>query len=425
MPACIGALESGAGSAALAVAGQMLDIAAKCGDPDLLAFALLCRGQATLALGDVAGGLRLLDDVMVSVTTGEVSPIPAGIVYCAVIEACVLSFDLRRAAEWTNALHGWCSSEPDLVPYRGQCLVHRSQVLQAHGDWDEAGAEAERARLHLTGHPALGTARYQQGELHRLRGELLAASAAYRDAAALGRDPVPGAALLRLADGDAAGAVEAIRRMLREGGDPRLRPGVLAAAVEVHLAAGEVAAARAASDELSGLAAANDVPMLRAIAEGASGSVLLAEGDAEAGLAALRRASAGWSALGMPYETARARVAIALACRALHDDAAVAAELEAAGATFDDLGATPDLARVRSLTGRDRAAGTSELTVRELEVLRLLATGKTNRDIATELVISVHTVARHVQNIFAKLGVSSRSAATAYAYEHGVARASP
>ena len=199
------------------------------------------------------------------------------------------------------------------MPYRGQCLVHRSQVLLAHGDWIGATAEAHLAAERLTEppHPALGTARYQQGELHRLRGEFAEADAAYREAGTLGRDPSPGIALLRLAEARVDDAAIAIRRMLAEGGDPRVRPAVLAAAVEIFLAADDVVEARLAHDELATIADAAGVPALRTMADGALGALLLAGGDAGAAVAALRRAIAGWQALGMPYETARARVTLA------------------------------------------------------------------------------------------------------------------
>jgi ATP/maltotriose-dependent transcriptional regulator MalT len=417
------ALEAGDSTRAWELADEIVDIARRCGDRDLLAFGVLTQGQSSLALGEVARGLRLLDEVMVSITTGEVSPIPVGIVYCAVIEACVDVYELGRAAEWTEALHSWCASEPDLVPYRGQCLVHRAQVLQAHGDWSAATAEVERAAAHLAQpfHPALGTARYQQGELHRLRGELGAAAEAYRSAGELGRDPSPGVALLRLAEGDVDGAGMAIRRMLAED-DPRTRLAVLAAAVEVLLAAGAVEEARAQYAELARFADLIDTPTLHAIAEAADGSVLLAEGEANAALVALRKASTRWRSLGMPFDEARARVGVARACRALGDHDAAARELQTARATFERLGAGPELERIETVLedvgGRPRPL----LTDREVEVLRLLARGRSNREIASDLVISVHTVARHVQNIFTKLEVSSRSAATAWAYEHGVVR---
>ena len=416
-------LESGDAATAHHRAVEMVDIARQCGDRDLLALGLLASGQSLVALGEIARGIKLLDEAMVSVTTGEVSPIPAGIIYCAVIEACVDSFDLRRAAEWTEALHEWCASEPDLVPYRGQCLVHRSEVLQARGDWSAALAEAEQASVRLADpfHPALGVARYQEGELHRLRGEFAEAAAAYHDAAELGRDPAPGVALLRLAGGEVEAAGVAIRRMLSEGG-PQHRPAVLAAAVEVHLAAGKLDEARAASDELAGLADLLDMPLLHAIADAASGAVLLAEGDHTGALVSLRRASAVWRTLGMPYDAARARVRLALACRAMGDHDAAEVELDAARTTFERLGARPDIGWMELLVEGIEPSGPqpAPLTERELEVLRLLATGRTNREIAADLVISVHTVSRHVQNIFLKLDLSTRAGATAFAYEHGL-----
>ena len=197
------ALETSRVDDAAVLADRIMDIAERSADPDLLALGLLCRGQASLQLGEVAKGMRLLDEAMVSATSGEVSPIPAGLVCCAVIEACVECFDLRRATQWTDALSAWCSAQPDMVPYRGQCLVHRSQVLQARGDWSEAVVEVGQASQRLADpfHPALGVARYQQGELHRLRGEFDEAAQAYHEAAELGRDPSPGRGPAPLGDG--------------------------------------------------------------------------------------------------------------------------------------------------------------------------------------------------------------------------------
>jgi DNA-binding NarL/FixJ family response regulator len=293
-------------------------------------------------------------------------------------------------------------------------------VLQAHGEWTEAVAEVERAtqRLSEPVHPALGLALYQLGELHRLRGELADAEGAYRAAGRHGREPAPGIALLRLEEGKVDAAVAAIRRMVEESLGQLSCPAMLAASVEIVLATGDVEAARSAADDLARIADAVDAQLLRAIAAYATGSVLLAEGDAASALAALRSACVGWRELEMPYDAARAGVLIGLACRALGDRDAAVFELEAAAATFERLGARPDLARVERLLGHEPSPRPTQLTDRECEVLRLVAAGKTNRGIASVLVISEHTVGRHLQNIFMKLGLSSRAAATAYAYEH-------
>lgn len=408
-------------TAAAGMAADMVALGRRWRDADLVAFGLLGQGEATLAQGDAAG-MRLLDEAMVSVIAGEVSPIPAGIIYCAVIEACMNHFDVRRAAEWTGALTDWCAAQPDLVPYRGQCLVHRSQILQARGAWPEAVSEADRARERLSHptHAALGAACYQQGELHRLRGEFPAAEAAYRAAHQQGRDPVPGMVLLRLAEGNVAAAAAATPRMLDESRGRPDFPAVLAAAVEVWLAAGDLERAREAAAALGTAAVPSCAPLLRAIADAASGAVHLAEGEPDAALVPLRRAARELRALDLPYDEAKVRVQVGLACRAVGDDDAAALELDAARRTFEGLGAAPDLERLTKLAGADPARRPGELTARECEVLRLVAAGKTNRAIAGELVISEHTVARHLQNIFLKLDLTSRAAATGYAYEHGL-----
>jgi ATP/maltotriose-dependent transcriptional regulator MalT len=419
IPAALGALHAGDAAAAGALAKQIVSIATGAGDRDVLALGRLTVAQAAHLAGDIGGSMRLFDEVMVDVTMGDVSPIVAGIVYCTVVQCCMEASDLRRAAEWTEALRRWCEGQPDLVPYRGQCLVHRSQVLLAHGEWTDAAAEAERARKRLAdpAHPALGLAHYQRGELYRLRGELDAAAEAYRKASRYGCDPAPGFALLRLAEGDVAGAVRAARRMLEEHPPGPARAQLLAAAVEVHLAAGEVAEARQLADELAALAATIGTELVEATAAYALGTVLAAEGDAKAAIASLRDSCKAWRGLEMPYDAARARFQLALAYRGGHDHDAADLELDGARTTFEALGATVDLARMNQ--GAPTSTPTpGGLTERECQVLRFVAAGKTNREIAAELVISEHTVGRHLQNMFLKLGVTSRAAATAYAYEH-------
>jgi ATP/maltotriose-dependent transcriptional regulator MalT len=382
--------------------------------------ALHGRGRALIRLDRIGEGVTLLDEAMTAVTAGEVSSIAAGDIYCSVLEACHEVFDLRRAHEWTSALDRWCAAQPDLVRFRGQCLVRRAEILQLHGAWPDAMDEARRACERLAEPPqrAIGAAFYQWAELLRLRGEFAKADEMYRQAGQSGRNPQPGMSLLRLAQGEVDTAATAIRHVLDDTKDRHVRSRVLVAYIEIMLAAHDVAAARAGTDELCAMAVALDAPFLRAVSERARGAVLLAEGDGRAALAALHDASAAWAEVEAPYEAARTRVLIGCACRELGDGDGADIEFDAARQVFKQLGAAPDLARMEAISRGRAPASSSGLSTRELEVLRLLVTGKTNRAIADELYISEKTVARHVSNIFNKLGLSSRAGATAYAYEH-------
>ena len=401
-------------------AAAAIEIAERFGDPDLAAIALHAQGVSRIKQGRLDEGLRLMDEAMVGVTAESVSPVVAGIVYCGVIAGCEEAFELRRAQEWTNALTRWCEGQPQLVSFTGRCLAHRAGLMQLHGEWRDALAEARLARERCEqamNRAATGQALYQQGELHRLQGDFDAAEAAYREASSFGREPQPGLALLRLAQGDLEAAAGMTRRATAEAGEPFERAVVLPVHAEVMLAVDDLEEARRAADELGQLAAAGKRAMLEAIAARTLGEVLLAEGDAKAALTSLRKSSRLWQELDAPYEVARVRVLVGLACRALGDEQSATMELAAAREVFEHLAAAPDLARLDALT-RGSSDGVHGLSARELEVLRLVAAGKTNREIAVALVVSEHTVARHLQNIFAKLGVSSRTAATAFAFQH-------
>jgi serine/threonine protein kinase len=338
---------------ALEMFGRAAQVGDRFRDANVATLARMGEGDCRIRLGEPAAGMKLLDEVMVAVTAGEVSPLLTGLVYCAVISACHATFDLRRAQEWTAALKRWCDSQAGLVAYRGVCLVHRAEILQLKGAWPSAADEVRQACERLSeppGHASVGVAFYVRGDLHRLRGEFAEAEEAYRQASQLGRKPDPGLALLRLVQGQVEVAAAAIRRVAGEAGDRRVRSRILPAYVEILLAAGDVATAGAGAEELSEIARDLDSPFLRSLSAQARGAVLLAEGNARASLAALKEAAAGWRDLEVPYEAARVHVLVGLACRQVGDEETAKMEFDAARRIFQELGAAPDLERVEELS---------------------------------------------------------------------------
>lgn len=414
LPSAIHSFFSGDPASANAAFTNAAEIGRKHLDRDLTAIARNGMGRTLIHLGRRADGVALLDEVMVSVTSGEVSPALVGDLYCSLIEGCHELYDMRRAQQWTDALSRWCDAQPEITAYRTACLVHRAEMLQLHGDWPlairETRVACERAE------PSSGAAFYQLGELLRLQGKFEDSEEAYRTAAERGRNPEPGLALLRLARGRIEAAGRSIRRALEEARDSRTRGRLLGAYVEIALAGSDFAAAEAAATELHGIAQDFDAPLLHAAANMAIGAVLLARKEGRSALEALRLSVERWREVGAPYESARATVLIANTFELLGDSDAAAMEFETARRCFEKLGALRDLANLRP----DRESGADRLTTREIEVVRLIVTGCTNRTIAANLGISEKTVARHVSNIFTKLGLSSRAAATAYAFQHGL-----
>jgi len=364
--------------------------------------------------------MACFDEAMAAVSAGETSPVVAGTVYCAVIEACMRARDLRRASEWTSALTAWCQERPDLVPYRGPCLVHRAQLALLHGNWPEALRQAQEATAILPARQ-VGEAQYQVGEVHRLMGAHEQAERDYRQANSSGYQPEPGLALLRTAQGRAQVALTTLTRLVADRRRPEDRAELLAALVGAQLAAGDRTAARAAAEELAGIAGSLESPLLSGFADQSLGAVLCAEGSAVPALTALRRAWHTWRELELPQFAAQTRTLIGRCLLSLGDEDAAQLEFEAAREAFTLLGAVPDLAQLDAIGVS--AALPDGLTAREVEVVRLVAEGLSNRAIAERLFLSEKTVARHLSNVYAKLKVTSRAAATAYAYDHGLVSA--
>lgn len=417
-------LATGEYEAAEATAVTAAEIGARAGDAELTAMAMHYGGRAVARRGRVSEGMAMLDEAMVAVVADDLWAPVTGHLYCSTIEACMEVSDVRRAHEWTAALEGWWDGQPQMVTFTGSCLVHRAEILALHGSWPEAIEQARRACERLAEAAdvaATGAAMYRLAEVSRTSGDFAAAQDRYLDASQWGHDPQPGLALLRLAQGQPDAAAVTIRRAEAETTGQPHRSKLLPAYVEVMLAVGDVPAARRAADELGAIADDYDTEGVRAAAGQAMGAVLLEEGDARAALVTLRAAWQCWQHLEAPYDAARTRLLIALGCRALGDEESAGLEFDVARRVFTELGAASDLRRTEALRRARADAPAHGLSARELQVLRLLATGKTNHAIARDLVLADKTVDRHVTNIFAKLGVSSRAAATAYAHRQRLA----
>ena len=407
---------------ATSLSERATEIGQRFGDRDLIAMGIHLQGLARISAGNVHEGMALLDEAMTSVIAGDLNPYFTGVIYCNVLSICLDLADLGRAGEWNKAATAWCESLPEDAPFPGLCRLNRIEAASLRGAWSDAETEALRASEELTFNPlAAGHAFYETGEIRRRTGNLAGAEEAFTRAHELGYDPQPGLALLRLAQGKAESALGALSLAVASESRSRLRRArLLAAQVEAALEAADLEAARTASRELDAIARDFGTPALDAGASMARGALRLAEGDVPEAIETLRRACSIWRDLRLPYEAAQARRLYGVALRGAGHEEDARLELRAAVAAFERLGARADASRAADLLAGP-AGLPGGLTAREVEVLHLVAAGKTNREVAADLTVSEHTVARHLQNIFAKLDVSSRAAAAAFAVERGLA----
>jgi DNA-binding NarL/FixJ family response regulator len=400
-------------------ARRMQDVGRRFADDTLVALGVFFEGRALIKQAQVQDGLRLLDEAMLAALSDRLKPFWTGAIYCGLLDACHELADVRRGREWTEATARWCDPLPLASLYPGICRVHRAEILGSHGAWDEAEAEALAACEDMAGIDVfvVADAWYEVGEVRRRRGDLAGADEAYARAHEVGKDPQPGLALLRLAQGRVEQAVASIGTALATFGGSRLeRAPLLAAQVEIALGAGDLDLAEAAAKDLVDIGDTFESTSLQAAGHCRSGAVALARNETVTALAALRLAQSIYHELDAPYDTARCRVLMSEAYRRLGDDDAADRERATAKAAFERLGAAADLRLLD--TGSSLVSVPGGLTAREVEVLRLVAQGHTNRQAAEELYISEKTVARHLANIFTKLDVSTRAAAVAWAFAH-------
>jgi class 3 adenylate cyclase len=343
---------------------RAFELGRRFGDRDTEVLALVGKGRALVKMGEAEQGLALLDEATAAAVCGELRPYSTGLVYCITISSCHDLGDYRRAAEWTEAANRWCD-RLDVTGFPGACRIHRAEIMRLRGDLLGAEKQAVAACEELGDFEQDISAGgyYEIGEIRRRLGDFAAAEEAYATANELGRDPQPGIALLRLAEGKVDAAVAGITRTLQDLPDPLSRLRRLPAQVEIAIAGGDLRTARAAADELERIVdsykiAGRRAPAFDATVHFASGQIKLAEGDAEGAARCLRRAQDEWQGVGAPYETAQARMLLGIAFRRQGDEHAATAELEAALTTFERLGAKLDEARAKELLGRLQARRT-------------------------------------------------------------------
>ena len=394
-------------------------IARRVGSSGMEAMAVQGLAHLSVTVGEVADVLPLVDQAAALAMRPGVAPVHAGYVYCAVISICRALGDWGRATEWTKASARYCERE-SIAGYTGLCRFHQGEIDRLHGQLVEAEQRVLQACEEL-----LKVNRYSAGwgyselvEIRVHRGDLDGAEDALAQAVALGDDGQPGRARLLLARGDADAAVRSLRRSLSDPGflAQERRIFLLPVYVEACVAAGEEQAATEGLAELEELAQRFGTAGPAASAAVARGRLALHQGQTEVAIAALREGVRGWSELEAPYEAARTRVLLANALSVDDDSAGAALELKAAARLADEFGFALSVDdRPIDDGGIPAAARELGLTARELEVLALVAAGRTNRQIAETLFIAVKTASAHVSSLLFKLGVANRSEAGAVA----------
>ncbi len=402
------------------LAGQVLELGEQYDDPTLQAHGCFATGELTLRRGRVVEAKRWLDEAMLPVQADTMVPEWTGNLYCRMIQLCHELADLPRAHRWTTLTEEWCRGYAPAVVFTGICRVHRVQLWQAHGEWSRAEQEARRAADDLVDLDVLvaAEAHYRLGEVHRLRGDLTAAEAAYRRAHEMGRDPLPGLALLHLCRGHGQVAASILDAALAAERTPWRRAPLLAARAEAALESGATDRAAACVEELGRVAEQHSSPGWLAETCRWRGAVLRARGRHAEAVGVLHEARDRWQEMDAPYDVARVRLELADAAEALGDQDTADRERQVAAALLERLGARRDLERLRARRRARRAPG--ELSPRELEVVAAVASGSSNRDVASRLHISERTVARHLANVYTKTGSTSRTGAVAWARDRGL-----